>query len=245
MKERPILFSGEMVRAILTGRKTMTRRVMTRMKVDVPRAVFSDVPFSMIGSIRPGRVKAKMNPRGAVSGETDIDCWLGLKPGEFYWVCPYCDGYTQLVPSKDPKRGAIWQIQPDGDRLWVRETWRPCYDDGSGTAYRADRLPGTPEDAGPWNSSRFMPRKRSRITLGVETVSVERLQDITPEDCVREGSYWATDPDDEGGFANLWDSLNGKREGCAWADNPWAWVIQFRRLAPTRDSASRRGGEKI
>ena len=72
-----------------------------------------------------------------------------------------------------------------------------------------------------------MPRWASRITLQVTVVGVERVQEITREDCQKEGSHWPTDEDDEGGFINLWDSINAKR-GYGWAVNPWVWVVEFR-----------------
>jgi hypothetical protein len=114
-----------------------------------------------------------------------------------------------------------------GDRLWVRETWKPCFDDKSGTQYRADERGCT----GPWRPSIFMQRKRSRITLEIAEVRVERVQDISPDDCVAEGVtvYGSTDSGDlRQAYAELWDSINGKTY--PWASNPWVWAIHFSRL---------------
>jgi len=93
-----------------------------------------------------------------------------------------------------------------------------------------------------------MPRWASRITLEVTSVRVERLQDITEEDAWAEGIEQLDGAFDNATlcrravamgepvesarvtFAELWDSINGKRPGCSWADNPWAWVVGFRRV---------------
>jgi hypothetical protein len=80
-----------------------------------------------------------------------------------------------------------------------------------------------------------MPRWASRITLEVTGVRVERLQDISEEDAVEEGIVQVTQRGGGvvqgsaiSGFKYLWDSLNAKRPGAAWDDNPWVWVIEFK-----------------
>lgn len=117
-----------------------------------------------------------------------------------------------------------------GSTLWVRETF--CIDKmdddcGDGRPfYKASEE--HPEIFPKWKPSIFMPRWASRITLEITNIRVERLQEITPEDCRKEGSHWATDIDDEGGFVNLWDSINGKKY--PWSSNPWVFVIEFKRI---------------
>lgn len=118
-----------------------------------------------------------------------------------------------------------------GDRLWVRESWCPA--DG-GAAYMADH-PGDPRGLG-WKPSIHMPRWASRMTLVVDGVKVERVQDISEADAVAEGcgvpntrldsvySRWDSDPRDE--FCNLWDGINAKR-GLGWDANPWVCALSF------------------
>jgi hypothetical protein len=120
---------------------------------------------------------------------------------------------------------------PVGRRLWARETWAPLVGGpcapGNPVMYRATE----PEaDKWTWKPSIFMPRWASRITLEVTGIRVERLQDITPEDCVAEGIPWQMGPDSTKlAFLELWESINGRG---SWALNSWVWVIEFRRVKP-------------
>jgi hypothetical protein len=128
-----------------------------------------------------------------------------------------------------------------GDLLWVRETWSYV------TLAQNERQPGDKWDpqlnmpvrmlykadadaegwaiAAAWSPSIFMPRWASRLTLRIESVRVERLQEITSDDIAAEG----LDIGDYGSFAALWDKLNAKR-GYGWETNPWVWVISFARV---------------
>lgn len=75
-----------------------------------------------------------------------------------------------------------------------------------------------------------MPRWASRITLEVTAVRVERLQDISPEDCIAEGIPGGRGRIDiTGDYKDLWESINGPG---SWAANPWVWVVEFKRPQP-------------
>ena len=187
MKERPILFSGPMVRAILDGRKTQTRRV--------------------------------------------------------------CVGQRELSRAADFQISRCPHGQP-GDRLWVRETWGRIHPgalskldpDPKSTfwriAYRADgeTVPSMEEHGEKWKPSIFMPEFASRITLEIESVRVDRVQEITEEDAKAEGvEFMRFHPDSDETLSSrdlfeiLWDSINLER-GFGWESNPWVWVITFRRI---------------
>lgn len=220
MKERPILFNAEMVRAVLDGRKTQTRRVV---KFPVKRWQFME----------------------DYHGE-DLDGWLADTPDAAEWCgWGWCEGrQVQNTPHLRCPYGAR------GDKLWVRETWRIDMAGGStidgasdfsyDVSYRAGgddlelRHAGSLDDdpyiktadSGPehgWRPSIFMPRWASRITLEVAGVRVERVQEITHDDALAEGI--STAPID--GFADLWGSINDKR-GYSWDSNPWVWVVEFK-----------------
>lgn len=211
MTERPILFSGEMVRAILEGRKTQTRRVIKpqfnhKWGSGVPHGydkfgVHVDIPL--------------IDPHPMFGG------WA-------YLFCPYGKA---------------------GDRLWVRETWAQLCEADELTgecdvAYRADDWPE--DESGPdyktntWRPSIFMPRWASRITLEIEQVSVQRVQDIGDSSCEAEGVSLANASIPgylRKRFQILWDSINAKR-GFPWSSNPWVWVISFRLAAPQQTLAA-------
>jgi len=129
-----------------------------------------------------------------------------------------------------------------GDRLWVRESYGYLID-GS-IAYRADCDPWHLKHGYTikWKPSIHMFRKDSRITLEITEVRVERLQEVTPEDCIEEGIISGISLDtglmEEEAiyevdliirFERRWDSLNAKR-GYGWEVNLWVWVISFKRV---------------
>jgi hypothetical protein len=189
VKERPMLFSAPMVRALLDGTKTQTRRI------------------------------AKV-----FAGRDELEMILRNHPNQK--GCPYGER---------------------GERLWVRETW--AYNpeipgSASRALFRAD--PGHEHDGITWKPSIHMPRALSRILLEITDVRVQRLQDISAEDCLAEGCpcyvcgrimdglseadchchHAKPAPSD---YRNLWEQINGAG---AWDANPWVWAISFRRLKP-------------
>lgn len=144
-----------------------------------------------------------------------------------------------------------------GDRLWVQETWcqpRAAGADFQHPAYLHDVIYAADEGKErhegcrnwyqsnndfKWRPSIHMHRCDSRITLVIEAVRVERLQDISDLDAHAEGAegprptYDGNETGEAGppsfvhGFADIWDSING--DG-AWDKNPWVWMIEFRVL---------------
>jgi len=135
-----------------------------------------------------------------------------------------------------------------GDILWVRETWRPTtfsMPTGWPYDYRATaKEDGVPEE-GPWKPSIFMPKEACRIKLEITDIGVERLNDISEGDAIKEGvghgfqmnGGWPDYEHIKNGvctltqdtaamsFASLWEKINGKG---SWGKNPWVWVIEFK-----------------
>ncbi len=149
-----------------------------------------------------------------------------------------------------------------GDRLWIKEGFAVAYTDGNDRPlaeppiiYRLGVPDPAPDGYTAWRSPLFMPRRYSRLTLEVVAVRVERLQDISADDCIAEGYPASPLPtlysyQDAMGqryevygrhtaFFAAWDALNAKR-GYPWASNPWVWAITFRRVEEV-DHASNRG----
>ncbi len=202
--EHPILFSAPMVRAILAGQKTVTRRLVKPQ----PPAGCDRVTLMPLSTEASWHNDASREKHPAPR-KRDGDAWMR---------CPYGS---------------------PGDRLWVRETWRADDYDDAGTIYVADLPAELFEEAGDlvkWRPSIHMPRNRSRLTLAVEEVRVERLHAIDEADAVREGlpprlpegTALSGNSSARQRFEWLWDHINGTR--APWASNPWVWRVQFRRL---------------
>ncbi len=220
MKERPILFSGPMPRSILENRKTQTRRVIKPQPI--PMGV------SSYGGTRQG-----WNWKRETLNRS--------------WNDDDKDPYRKACLANKALSGHCPYGQP-GDRLWVRETWADVRGLGldedlfpNGVAYCADcthqdSLRCAADYGVKWKPSIHMPRWASRITLEIESVRVERLQDITEEDAKAEGvEFMRFHPDSHETassrdlFTILWDSINLER-GFGWELNPWVWAITFRRV---------------
>jgi hypothetical protein len=214
MTERPILFSAEMVRAILDGRKTQTRRVM---KVQPwPDATIEVGPYHPHRIDRHGESQPGPVTFGAIWDHQDI-----VNGGDAGLPCPY---------------------GKPGDYLWVRETWAPLADCVvlNCAYYRLDheeaRSSGSRVDV-KWRPSIYMPRWASRITLRITDIRVERLQDISEEDAKAEGvkpldyaaHHVAAGCGARIAFEQIWTTINGPG---AWEANPWVWVISFERVKP-------------
>lgn len=227
MTDRPILFSAPMVRALLDGSKTQTRRVLKNMPpapdhdnlVHPPK---HDAPYF---DAYCGGKRTAANPRGM----SDDWCW---------W-------------TRDDRAGQACKVPfVPGDRLWVKETWRaPKSCDGqkpseilagSRVWHEADR--DNCDQHGKIRVAIFMPRWASRITLLVTDVRVERLQDCSEGDAIAEGvkpipfsngpNFYSVDighgslnaPTAAETYALLWHSING--DG-AWDANPWVVAVTF------------------
>jgi hypothetical protein len=212
MSERPILFSGPMIRALLDGRKTQTRRVV-----------------KWPGQVEPDAVEAHEEPPGEfapwLNGERlhTIKCPHGV-PGDRLWVRE-----TWGLNDYQFERGPIPKARP------------PQLED-NGLCYAATEDDSEIRNELRWRPSIHMPRWASRLTLEITDVRVERLQDISATDAeaegVREpsigpfrvfsqGASGVLDPKKADPlllWQILWKSINGDD---SWAANPWVWVITF------------------
>ncbi|HDL7021921.1 TPA: hypothetical protein PXM49_001509 [Yersinia enterocolitica] len=229
-KERPIFFNAEMVNAILSGRKTQTRRIM---KVQ-PSEHFH--PQTIHGAM-------DFTAHWYTPGVIDKDGYLQPARKDVFGVADEDEGYTFPL-------GAV------GDQLWVRETFQgPLFDYEQMESYLEDsakfespeycvyRADGNtaPEfvDADDnlhckWRPSIHMPRLASRINLLITGVRVERLQDISEQDAMAEGCLYGKGNGEidlavrpENHFHTLWASIYGAEN---WQANPWVWVINFERM---------------
>jgi len=224
MRERPILLNAEMVRAVLDGRKTQTRRI-----IQSPAKNMQANGQKVIDYREPGD---KWYGDHVFSMRNQSGTWCDYTKEQFLAKCPF---------------GAV------GDRLWVRESfyehghWQGGGYDPEDSYFVSDKQVLYPADGIQrpserkrddfWRSrpSIHMPRWASRITLEITGVRVERLQDITNQDAMAEGighlyAYDESQPtpkDATRRFAELWQSIYGEE---SWQANPWVWVIEFKRV---------------
>lgn len=212
MKERPILFSAPMVRAILAGTKTQTRRALKHQPIrciELPFILFpqsKDEAAEQTGYIWPNAKE-----------QIIALCPYG-QPGDRLWVREGFSG-PHYQSKCSPKK---WS---DSDPIWY---WADgCQESGDWTKPKP---------------SIHMPRWASRITLEVVSVRIERLADISKDDAMAEGivlqpdggfgladstHYNFSDPTDS--YCSLWESING--DG-SWMSNPFVLVIEFKRVTP-------------
>ena len=217
MKERPILFSAPMVRAILADTKTQTRRAV---KPQPPAFGENGGPLL--------RVVETTLPHG-----NGFDAQHAQDNPRYIGCCPYGQPGDRLWVRE------AFMHEP-ADYCWEASVSIPCRP--AYTAYRAD-VDGDSRGAG-WKPSIHMPRKLSRINLEITAVRVERLQDISEADAMAEG-VTAGDGDFSGCYVcgpamsgttakecygRLWESINGRE---SWDANPWVWVIEFKQEIPS------------
>ena len=210
MKQRPILFSGPMVRALLDGSKTQTRRVAKAKHL-------SWIEGSVLNFL-----DGKWNQRPLPYG----------KPGDQLWVRETWQG--PLLEEYEVDADADWQ---SANRIHQYQNPAHCAfaaDGGSPPEF----IDSDDNIQRRWRPSIHMPRWASRITLEITGVRVERLQNISEADALAEGvsdtgakildsvANEVTGPIAE--YSVLWESINGPG---SWDLNPWVWVVEFKRIA--------------
>lgn len=222
--EKPILFNGEMVRAILSGRKTQTRRIVKPQ----PPGYIDELHGNDLRGRAPYRIEHYETGCILGSGFEDDDnvlyrCPFGV-PGDRLWV------RESFRFTCDEKSFSCVAYEADGTARQML-----CLDGGDGDPIGVGKAcrPAIFESL-KWRPSIHMPRWASRITLKVTDVRVQRVQDISEEDAIAEGCQCAGVPaslTNRGAFAKLWDSINAK-DGNGWAANPWVWAVTFKRAKP-------------
>jgi hypothetical protein len=254
MTDRPILFSGEMVRAILKGRKTQTRRAIKPVPTFNGGGACHDADALQQDYVEPYWVFPET-------------CKYG-KPGDLLWVRETFCAHWGTPPHDAPQSYRI----VTGDKLPPikqenGDLYQPTPSDIMTIWYEAE---GNKPFHMKWKPSIHMPRWASRITLRITDIRVERLHEITEADARAEGCearpfpgpWWQgyrdlgdgqlfqqqavgeTAPDwmiepkkmpptpwldrsARDGFRSIWMGLHGPD---AWEVNPWVWVISFERV---------------
>ncbi len=227
--EHPCPFQGPLIREILAGRKTVTRRPLTERTATINgptcnRALWAQLDFS----------KAWVDPGPSPTGN----------PGPYLKVPTLDMEATHRVYPR-------WQV---GDRVWARETFAVLTGNGHRLVYAADGEPRTGKDGAEtvigmrWTPSIHMKRPQSRIDLEITAVSIERVQSITRAEARAEGvrwqGIWGDSPSgidararfgmdidhDVAAFALTWTDIYGAE---SWTRNDWVTRAAFKLLRPT------------
>lgn len=222
MADRPIIFSAPMVRALLDGRKTQTRRVVKNVTdMPPPRCHPAHTPKRAAPYLDAycGEPKTSLNPRGMGH---DWYWWqVDDRLGPFAFRLPYAPGDRLWC-----REGCVVGFdiddndRPIGDRkVWYRatDTGLRWYDPDSESML----------DNPPWKPSIHMPRWASRLTLLVTDVRVQRLQEISRGDAMEEGCPFANmadGPNPRDWYRDIWNSIHGPD---AWDANPWVAALTF------------------
>jgi hypothetical protein len=215
MKERPILFSAPMVRAILEGRKTQTRRALNPQ----PEGGIQYNPCT---------------PHGVLNGRGNVLVCRHGKRGDRLWVRETHEAYYLTRGEKSYSAGVKYRADDEKRLIQI-------------DALTYQKLNST--DSKGWTPSIHMYRWASRIDLEITGVRVERLHDISDQDAIAEGidrvggefscspwrNYRLGKPGEmnmhcaspQRSYMTLWESINGAG---AWNENPWVWVIEFKKI---------------
>lgn len=202
--EHPILMSGPMVRAILEGRKTQTRRV-------VKPQPWRNKVGQWLWERRPGQ-------HIAFHPDLSEEHYPGTK---LQHVCPYGKAGGVLWVRESYKH---WGNCYEAGEQFAYVEYKADNESAKLLARAPSRGPSHSSEWKRWRPTIHMPRWACRIELELTAVRVERVQEITAEDIRAEGLL-----DDD--FWGLWDSLNAKR-GYPWSSNPWVWLLSFRKVRP-------------
>ena len=199
MKSHPILFSAPMVRALLTGSKTQTRRI-----VKPQSAVLTPQMCANMG-VKPLPEKSK----------PVIECPYG-NPGDQLWV-------KETSRLNIGSEESVIQYRADMAIAEITDGW---FSDDPVLRRWIWGQSIKPEG---WRPSIHMPRRASRITLEITSARVERLHEISEQDAMAEGVNWKefaglASKTARKLYRELWESINGAG---SWDANPWVWVVDF------------------
>ncbi|WP_277561093.1 hypothetical protein [Acinetobacter beijerinckii] len=219
MKERPILFSTSMVKAILNGTKTQTRRV-------VNKAPTTEINHRLIAL--DNGWNWQVDQQGIVpTMHREIDnpmvCPFG-QIGDRLWVREtFCYGRIDEFDAEHPEDRSLYVDQDASDKNYQRAVHKQwCLENNVDIEEVV------------WKPSIHMPRWASRILLEITNIRVEPLKDISNEDAKAEGFDYSTHPSAiemgysigaKTNFRITWEQIYGQNE---WNKNPWVWVVEFK-----------------
>lgn len=221
MKERPIIFSGPMVRAILHGRKTQTRRVI---KARRENGLITGPAAEPGGAIEafgggawhvPSRVEVRLCPYGVPGDRLYVKMQWWHYKSDHLEQAGFPGGTITLLDDGPARFHQNDGFDPAGHKIWQRKL------------------------------ARYMPKWAAWIWLEIEDVRVQRVQDISEEDAKAEGAPASESVEMRDGspcytleFRKIWKRIHGIDNPKAWDTNPWVWAITFRRIEPKENGTT-------
>lgn len=215
--EKPILFNTEMVKAILEGRKTQTRRLIKKKYDNADIEFFTNKYGTRLVYMQNDAASNHLRACEEIKKPYNIGDILYVRET---WA--FAHALNKCRPSKMAKESIRHQIKEN--LVWYRA-------DGDQEIPKGLTLGERLGERGKWRPSIHMPKQLARIFLRVTNVRAERLQEISDEDILKEGII--VDPNPSGylrndyrfNFSQLWGSVYNN-----WNENPWVWVIEFERI---------------
>lgn len=241
MKLHPILFSTEMVNAILDDRKIMTRRMVKKPLIKHNDVIKIPLPIDEYAiELKKWQDKGykTIGTDGSIAGYLLPECPYG-HPGDVLWVREsfFAYGHWSTITENGKKKKRFHDLTIEQDNQYYYENNMP---------YKICKYGELGYHKRP---SLFMPKAACRLFLQIENIRVERLQEITPQDAINEGIEIGYCADDITGkdlvtyknyltgthliinecasFMTLWQSINGEE---SWNANPFVWIITFKKI---------------
>lgn len=239
MRDIPIMFAGDMVRSILAGAKTQTRRVVKENLVPFIEPRKDDPNHAAFIHSKKCDGWACDHKCGGI--EVSADNTVSVSPygttGDRLWVR---ETWRAVERERDSVDGILYAaddwFRPIENTARAAELWVEAYDNG--------------KHGLSWRPSIFMRRWMSRLDLENLGVRIERLHAITEEDAKAEGAAWRIAPGGDlagafegincdigyrNHFGDLWKRINGAE---SWGENPWVWCIKFPRYETAQARAA-------
>lgn len=220
--ERPIIFNTPMVQAILAGDKTQTRRVINNLNCFGQILEFQETESPGYDWIFRTKRQYTWND---ISHKRLMECCPFGQKGDFLYVRETW-AISQTVDHIRRPDGRSFSAISDGTIEYKADGYESIDDLKEHILLMCEAEAVEVEG---WKPSIHMPKKYARTWLKITDIRVEYLNAITRKDIVKEGVCRISDINFMDKWIDLWDSINGKRDGCSWENNPYVFVVEFER----------------
>lgn len=238
IKERPILFSPEMAKALDLDQKSMTRRVVRPQPLDLDEPWPDDDSHVTFSDLLEDQAYYFSEVGYCPYGKIGDNLWVR----ESFRVVGWQEDFSRALVEYQGDNRKLWKALPEtvnkagknlqvlGLKAYVLKSLsilKPTHYDNNGRGYFVIEKEG--KAAGSWRSSLYMPRWASRTTLNLQAIKIEKLQELSSQDAILEGVYTSAHRreglDYQEVFKEVWDSLHP--DANRWEDNPYVFSLGF------------------